>query len=269
MDTGKAGRLHKNKPRRTSERSILAWTITTTAILAAWQLASTLKPSQIPSLQATLTWLLHEGAYTVAKQAATTLARTLAGFTIALAATLTLGYVYTTTGSSLVKNTIRTINTILQSISVLIWIVILIMLFGVMSPLPPILVSTLVSLPILSSTMIASLDTANPRLKELAALLGAPQTRLYTDFLLPHTLPQLAGAARAALGAALRISVVAEAFGSNGGVGYMIDKYYNLAEPRGVFAWGTILVALMVLTDKALLEPLEARVKQWTTLPQK
>ncbi|WP_338250821.1 ABC transporter permease [Pyrodictium abyssi] len=201
----------------------------------------------------------------MARNVVLTLARSSTGFMLGAAAALGLGFLYT--AGPLARETVRALNTVLQSVSVLVWSLVLVMLFGVLSPLPPVLVAALVSLPIMLSALLAGLDSVNPRLVELAAILGASRRQLYTDFLLPSLLPVLAGAGRAALGAALRISVVAEAFGGSGGIGYMIATYYSLAEPRGVFAWGLVLVALMVALDKLVLERLEERTRRWAALP--
>ena len=210
-------------------------------------------------------FLAGEGPGRIASETLLTLARTAAGFALALAAAVLLGYLYTL--SSLAASVIKAFNTLIQSISVLVWIVVLVMLFGVLNPLPPVLVAALVALPIILSTLVAGLETVNPRLLELAAMLGAPRRRVYWDFLLPSLLPQLAGASRAALGAALRISVVAEVFGGGGGIGYMIGYYYELSVPEGVFAWATLLVTLMVALDQLVLKRVEEAVKRWATLP--
>jgi NitT/TauT family transport system permease protein len=172
-----------------------------------------------------------------------------------------LGLLYTV--SEAARGLVRALNTILQSISVLIWIVVFVMLFGVLSPLPPVLVAASVSLPIVLSSVVSGLESSSKRLAELALILEAPRSRYFLDFLLPSLAPSLAGASRAALGVALRISVVAEAFGASGGIGFMIANYYSLAEPEGVFAWGMLLVALMVALDKGLLERLEVKASKW------
>lgn len=164
----------------------------------------------------------------------------------------------------LLREAVKAINTILQSVSVLIWIVVLVMMFGVLSPLPPVLVAASVSLPIVLAAVVAGLEASSRKLAELASMLNANRLQYYKDFLLPGLAPALAGATRSALGVALRISVVAEAFGSSGGIGYMIANYYSLAEPRGVFAWGLVLVVLMVLLDKLVLEPFERRAARWS-----
>lgn len=217
-------------------------------------------------MEESIIFLAEEGPGKVLRNTLLTLARSLAGFTLGTAAALALGLLYTL--GPLARETLRAVNTVLQSVSVLVWVVVLVMLFGVLSPLPPVLVAALVALPIMLSSLLSGLESANPRLLELAAVLGAGRWSLYKDFLLPSLLPSLVGAGRAALGAALRISVVAEAFGSSGGIGYMIASYYSLAEPRGVFAWGLLLVTLMVALDKLVLERLEEWARRWAALPR-
>ncbi len=216
----------------------------------------------MPGIPGTLGFLASQGAWALAYNTGLTLARSLAGFLVGFAAALALGFAYTL--GPLARETVRALNTILQSISVLIWVVVLVMIFGVLSPIPPVLVAALVSLPILLAAVVSGLEASSRRLAELASMLGASRGAYYRDFLLPSLAPPLAGATRSALGAALRISVVAEAFGSSGGIGYMIANYYNLAEPRGVFAWGLVLVALMIALDKGVLEPLEGRAARWS-----
>ena len=234
---------------------------------ASWLLLSILYPGYIPSPRDVAVFLAHEGLYSIILNTGLTLARSLAGFLLGLAAALVLGYLYSL--HWLGRETVRALNIVLQSVSVLIWIIVFLMLFGIYSPLPPVLVATMVSLPIMLSSIVAGLESSSRRLIELAAVLGAPRWRLYPDFLLPSLLPALAGAARAALGAALRISVVAEAMGASGGIGYMIENYYSLANPVGVFAWGLLLVTLMIVLDQLVLARLEGWVKKWATLPQR
>ena len=219
-------------------------------------------PRVIPGVWPSIAFLAREGLHGLAYNIGLTLARSLAGFTLAFMVAILLGLAYL--AHPLLRECVRALNTILQSISILIWIVVLVMVFGVLSPLPPVLVAMVASLPIILASIIAGLETSSRRLAELAYMLGASRLHYYKDFLIPSLAPLLAGASRSALGVALRISVVAEAFGSSGGVGYMIANYYNLAEPRGVFGWGLVLVTLMVMLDKLLLERLERRASRWS-----
>jgi NitT/TauT family transport system permease protein len=238
------------------------WALALAASLAVWEVAHLAYPRGIPGILGTLEFIAREGGGVIGYNMGLTLARSVAGFVVGFAAAVALGFAYTLDPRA--REAVRALNTILQSISVLIWVVVFVMVFGVLSPLPPVLVAAMVSLPILLAAVVSGLDASSRRLAELAWLLGAGRLEYYRDFLLPSLAPPLAGATRSALGAALRISVVAEAFGSSGGVGYMIANYYNLAEPRGVFAWGLLLVALMIALDKGVLEPVERRASRWS-----
>lgn len=238
------------------------WVIALAASLALWEAAHLAYPRGIPGIPATLGFIGGEGARVIGYNIGLTLARSVTGFLAGFATAVALGFAYTL--GPMAREAVRALNTILQSVSVLIWVVVFVMAFGVLSPLPPVLVAAVVSLPILLAAVVSGLDSSSRRLAELAWLLGAGRLEYYRDFLLPSLAPPLAGAARSALGAALRISVVAEAFGSSGGVGYMIANYYSLAEPRGVFAWGLLLVALMIALDKGVLEPVERRASRWS-----
>ncbi len=218
----------------------------------------------MPSLLDAVFFLAREGLSKIASSTLLTLGRSLIGFLIAVIASLVLGLVYTVSDTG--RSFVSALNSLLQSISVLVWVIVFVMFFGVLSPIPPVLVATIVSLPILLATIVGELEASRRKILELAKILEAPRLRLYTDFLLPSMAIALAASARAALGAALRISVVAEAFGSNGGIGYEIATYYSLAEPRGVFAWGLLLVVLMLAVDLAVLKPIEGRVKLWRVM---
>ncbi len=238
--------------------------VTVTALLAGWQLSHMLYQASIPGVLDTAYFLAREGVERVVVNTLLTLTRSFLGFTVALALALTIGVAYTL--STFVREAVRALNTLLQSVSVLVWTIVLVMVFGVLSPAPPVLVAALASLPVLLSAVVTGLEASSNRLRDLAVILGASRLAYYRDFLLPSLTPSLVAAARSAMGIALRISVVAEAFGSNGGIGYMIVNYYNLAEPRGVFAWSIILVALMVALDKLLLEPFERRLRRWSVM---
>jgi NitT/TauT family transport system permease protein len=73
----------------------------------------------------------------------------------------------------------------------------------------------------------------------------------------------MAGASRAAIGLALRISVVAEAFGGGGGIGYRLIYNYDMGVPEGVFAWALLLISIMILLDHIVLKPIEGWTRKW------
>ena len=183
------------------------------------------------------------------------------GFGLALGLSITsvfLAYI-----NRFLESFFASLNTLIQSVSVLVWTLVLIMIFGVLSPIPPILVTTAATYPVLLSTMLGASRALDKRFRELSTVLGASKTQEFTTIILPGSVPYIASASRAAIGIALRISVVAEAFGGGGGVGYQLMYNYDLGIPEGVFAWALLLVLLMILLDHAILKPMENWTKRW------
>jgi len=155
------------------------------------------------------------------------------------------------------------LNTLVQSISVLVWAIVLVMIFGVTSRKPPILVVTAATYPVLLSSLFGAVRSIDSRIMLLARSLGAGKWEELFYFVLPGTIPYLAAASRTAIGIALRISVVAEAFGSSGGVGYWLVFSYDYGYKEGVFAWALVLVVLMIAVDMLLLRPVERWSEKW------
>lgn len=191
----------------------------------------------------------------------TTLLNSILGFLLALAASGAIAY--TAYVSEAARGLIYAYNTLIQSVSVLVWAIVAVMIFGVTSRIPPVIVTAAVAHPIILSGMLGGMEAVEKRYGLLVKILGLTPTQEFVDIIMPGTLPYLAAAARSAIGVALRISVVAEAFGASGGIGYEIMYNYDMGIKEGVFAWGTLLVALMVLLDKLALSPLENWVRRW------
>ncbi len=155
------------------------------------------------------------------------------------------------------------LNTFIQSVSVLIWAIVFVMIFGVSSRKPPVLVAAAASFPVLLSNLYSAIRALDERFSLLARILGASRIQELLYFILPGTVPYIAGASRAAIGIALRISVVAEAFGASGGVGYWLMYSYDFGWKDGVFAWAAILILLMIVVDLGLLRPVERLTIRW------
>ncbi|MEM2542081.1 MAG: ABC transporter permease subunit [Candidatus Korarchaeum sp.] len=114
------------------------------------------------------------------------------------------------------------------------------------------------------STVTTALDSVDKQLLEVVRSLGGSPIDEYFDIIIPSSLPALISSSRVALGLGLRISVVAEAFGSSGGIGYMIMRSYNLADIRGVLAWSLLLIILVITVDYVILRSIEERSMRWS-----
>ncbi len=240
---------------------LLGWVYVTIIILASWVLFNHYYSFLIPSPQETLSYIGSLGWSVLARNIIRTLFNSLTGFTIALALGFMSLIAYYMNKHA--KALIDALNTLVQSVSVLVWSLIFLLVFGVTSLLPPILVVTAASYPIVLSSMLGALKTLDVKYGELARSLGATPIQELRYFIIPGLLPYVVASSRAAIGVALRISVVAEAFGASGGVGYQLAYSFDLGIKDGVFAWALILVVLMITVDNIALKPLEGWSRRW------
>jgi NitT/TauT family transport system permease protein len=137
------------------------------------------------------------------------------------------------------------------------------LIFGLKSILPPISVVAATSFPILLTLSLNGSKVVLEKYGDIAKVMRSQKLQLIKYFVMPGIVPYIASGSRAAVGNSLRISVVAEALGSSGGVGYMLVYCYNLGYKGGVFAWSLVLIALMMLVDGIVLRPLERWARNW------
>ncbi|ACB07236.1 ABC transporter permease subunit [Candidatus Korarchaeum cryptofilum] len=228
-------------------------------LLLLWEAISL--PGLLPSPLSTLRYIASLDPDLIALHTVITLYNSFAGFSLSMLLSLALGFL--SHRNEFIRGFSMGICSIFNSTSALIWSLVLVSTIGILSPLPPILVASAVSLPQLLSATIAALDSVDKNLIEAVRSLGGSSANEYLDVIIPGSLPMIIAASRVALGLSLRISVVAEAFGSSGGIGYMIMRSYNLADAPGVLAWSLILIALVLALDRLLLMPVEERSSSW------
>ncbi len=226
-----------------------------------WWLLSFLWKNLVPSPLEALAYLASQPPYSLLDSLAASLWHSLLGYAIALSlsyAGLMLYYL-----GGVFAEAVRSLNTLVQSVSVLAWILVFIVVFGTLSPLTPVLVSAAASFPILLSGMIGAVEALDKKFFEITRTLGATRLQEFLYIIVPGSVPYLAAASRSALGVALRITVVAEAFGGRSGIGYQLYLSYDLGDIVGVYAWAVYLVVVMVVLDVLLLSRLEKWARKW------
>ena len=229
--------------------------------VGSWVALARLYPTLIPGIGETLSFYSKAGYDLVLKSLLLTLYHSLLGFLVAFG--LTGGAILLSLYSEEFRAFLNSLNVFIQSVSVLIWTIIFIMIFGVTSSIAPILVTAMAAFPALLSAGISSSRNLLEKYRPLVVLLRPSNLQLYRHFIVPGTLPEMVSASRIAIGIALRISVVAEAFGSAGGIGYQLVYSYDLGIKAGVFAWALLLILLMVTVDQLILGRLEEWVRRW------
>lgn len=86
---------------------------------------------------------------------------------------------------------------------------------------------------------------------------------LVRDIVLPSLLPYLLAAARFGLAISWKIVVIVELLGLTSGVGYQINRQFQLYSITGVFAWTLTFTLVMMTIEFGVLKTLEKRVTRW------
>ena len=86
---------------------------------------------------------------------------------------------------------------------------------------------------------------------------------LIRHVVLPSLLPYLLAAARFGLAISWKIVVIVELLGLTSGVGYQINRQFQLYSITGVFAWTLSFTLVMMTIEFGVLKTLEKRVTRW------
>jgi NitT/TauT family transport system permease protein len=103
----------------------------------------------------------------------------------------------------------------------------------------------------------------DPALDEMARVFAIPPWRVFCHVVLPQLGPYLAAAARSGLSLVWKIVLVAELLGRPNGVGFEIGIAFQLFDVTRLLAYALVFVALMLLIETILVQPLERRASRW------
>jgi NitT/TauT family transport system permease protein len=103
----------------------------------------------------------------------------------------------------------------------------------------------------------------DPALDEMARVFAMSRRVVFRDVILPQLNPYLAAAARSGLSLVWKIVLVAELLGRPNGVGFEIGIAFQLFDVARILAYALVFVAVMLLIETALVQPLERRASRW------
>jgi NitT/TauT family transport system permease protein/taurine transport system permease protein len=113
------------------------------------------------------------------------------------------------------------------------------------------------------NTMLGVQRIPTPLLRA-ARSMGTPRSRMFTEVLLPGALPNIVTGLRVGLGYGWRGLVAAEIIAASAGLGYSIFLAQKFFRTDVIIAFMVIIGVLWLITDRALLAPLERRtVERW------
>ncbi|BDA83865.1 ABC transporter permease [Aureimonas sp. SA4125] len=101
------------------------------------------------------------------------------------------------------------------------------------------------------------------QLAEMAKVYRFSRRDRLVHVILPQLQPYLAAATRSGLSLIWKIALVVELFGLSSGVGFQIATYFSLSNVAAILAYTLAFVAVMLIVELLVVQPLEARATRW------
>jgi NitT/TauT family transport system permease protein len=155
----------------------------------------------------------------------------------------------------------RRIGPFLNAFSAIGWTLLSIMWFGV-TPLTVIFAISAVLVPFALVNMSAGLANIDPDTLEMAGSFTRRRWRMFTLVIVPSLYPFIFATLRIMFGVAWKVTLTAELFGGNSGLGYMINLSRQEFDTATIFAAIILIIAFVHSMDQYVLAPLQANVSR-------
>lgn len=246
---------------KTKTASIVLPLAATVLLFVLWELVVLIfkvPPYNLPSptsiIQATI-----DKQQALIENSVQTLITTLAGFGLAIAAGVVLGFLigYSRLAYIVLYPILVGFNTIPKVALVPLFA----LWFGI-GTIPAILTAFLLAFFPIAVNVALGLDTVEPEMKDVMRSLGASQVEVFQKVGFPHTLPYIFASLKVAISLAFVGAVISETVASNRGIGYLIvSASSNFDVPLG-FA-GLMVLAIMGTVLYGFFAAIEKYVIYW------
>lgn len=229
--------------------------------LAVWYLlsASVLGAQRLPPPHAVVeeAWaVLIDGGFASSLRAS--LLRVLAGFGLAVAASVGLGILVAY--NSWWRQFVRSIVQLVMSTPLVGIAVLAVVVFGV-SSLGPILTVMAVATPYIVVNVAQSLTGVDHRLLEMSVSFGRTQGQIIRGVLLPASFYSVSSSIRLAFAVSWRIGLLTEVFAASSGVGFEIKRSFESYDIRSMIAWTLLYVVVILLIENLVVRQIERRLE--------
>lgn len=135
------------------------------------------------------------------------------------------------------------------------WAILAVIWFGV-SEVSVIFAQTAILVPFCFINVSQGIDEIDAELLEMTRSLTRRRHLTFRKVIIPAVAPYVVAAARLAYGVSWKIALIAELFGSERGLGYVMYQAQTVSDPATVIATCFIIVILFILGDLVVLRPL-------------
>jgi len=156
----------------------------------------------------------------------------------------------------------KNLISLVQTIPSLIIIAFSVIFFGI-SHLGIIFTLVVVGLPFITVTVWEGAKNVDANLIEMGRVYHSSDKRILSKIVMPSIIPEIFAGSRLLMGGLWRTTLFAEFIMGKEGLGARIQKSMYLMETAEVFAWGGVVVALMIMSEYLIFRPLEAKMMKW------
>jgi NitT/TauT family transport system permease protein/sulfonate transport system permease protein len=175
---------------------------------------------------------------------------------VAIAMTLAVGLAMMAKSSATVMALLeQRVLIVLNSFPSVGWAILGVVWFDV-SNLTVIFIEIAIILPFCLTNALEGFRNIDPELEEMGASFSRSRLRRFTRVTLPLVMPFLAAGLRISFGICWKIALVAELFGAQSGLGYLMLQAQSTANAAMVFACCFVIVIVVFAVDRLALAPL-------------
>jgi NitT/TauT family transport system permease protein len=107
----------------------------------------------------------------------------------------------------------------------------------------------------------------DPELDEMARAFRLPWLTRIRQIVIPQLAPYLAASSRSGLSIVWKIVLVVELIGRPNGVGFVLGSAFSLFDMARILSYAICFIALMLVIESLLVQPLERRANRWRRRP--
>ena len=119
--------------------------------------------------------------------------------------------------------------------------------------------------PLVITTIREGVRSFSPDYDELARAFRMPFARRLRLVFIPQLTPYVLAAARTGLSLIWKIVLVFEVIGSDGGVGFRISTFFQFFDIKGILAYTTAFIVVVLVFEYWVMRPLEHTALRWRT----
>ena len=151
---------------------------------------------------------------------------------------------------------------IFANVPLLVYAVVALIVFGI-SPWGPAFVVMLEAYTGIAINTAAGVESVDRGLLSMSRSFRRGSGQTVRSVVFPSVVPFLFASGRVSFANSWKLAALAETFGGSSGIGYQLEKAFQIFSVQTLLAWMFFFVIFVILVERVLIAPLERRVFAW------